>query len=406
MTGIEDVVRRALHEQVLRQPPMTEPAARAIAGAAAVRRRHTVLAVGAAVVALVAAVSGGVALHDTGTGPGLPPSTGAPVPASPSLSPTVAPSLPAVGLSALVENNSYLLTPRGELLWLSKMEAQPGRAYQTADGWLVNSLATGPADPTGKLWLFRPDGSAHKLLDGVDGDGVVSSDGRRLAWLGGGKLNLGHLDDSGALVTDATSPAPERGYPLAIAGSAVLLGYTATGGGIDNFDVWVPQRGRYTAAWDKAQSNGIVGVFGATADGRWLIGNVLASPGSGGKGTCLGRLDPMDSLRVVARACGLPEAHEWGTVSPDGHWLAYQSNDAASRVQITVLDLTTVFQQPKVAVTWQPEAAGIWVGPDTMVGQGPDERFYRYRVGQPAGEEIAVTGMPPGGKVFLVPKLS
>jgi hypothetical protein len=41
-----------------------------------------------------------------------------------------------------------------------------------------------------------------------------------------------------------------------------------------------------------------------------------------------------------------------------------------------------------------------------MVVQGLDERFYRYRVGQPTGEEVGVTGMPPGGKVILVEKLS
>ena len=416
MTGIEDVVRRALQDQVGRQPAMTEPAERAIAGAVALRRRHAALAVGAAVVVLVAVVSGGVALRGRGTGPGLPPSTGAPVPstspsvsASPSVSPSAAPSVPTVGLSALVEQQTYLLTPDGTLLSLSKIGGRPRVTYQFSGGWLVNADVNGSFTDGHQLWLLRPDGSARMLLDNVGGaDGVVfSPDGRRLAWLAGGKLNVGHVDGTGAVVPDATTQAPELGYPLTFAGSAVLLGYSSTGGGYDNFDVWVPQQGRYTPAWDRAQANGIVGIFGATADGRWLIGNALAAPGSGGKDSCLARIDPLNGLRVAARACGLPEAREWGSVSPDGHWLAYQSADGASgRAGTTLVDLTTVFQQQKVAGAWPPEYPGMWIGPDSMIAQGLDERFYRYRVGQPTGEEVAVAGMPPGGKVILVTKLS
>lgn len=418
MTGIEEVVRRVLHDQVRRQPAMTEPAERAISGARALRRRHAALGVSVTVVVVVAVVWGGVALRGRGTGPSIPPSTGAPVPAtspsaagspSPPVSPSAAASLPMIGLSAIVENQNYLLTPGGTLLSLSKIGASPGVTYQFSGGWLVNASVNGSFTDGHQLWLLRPDGSARLLLDHVGGaDGAVfSADGRRLAWLAGGQLHVGHLDGTGAVVTDTTTQAPEQGYPLAYAGSAVLLGYSSTGGGYDNFDVWVPQQGRYTATWDRAQANGIVGIFGATADGRWLIGNVLAAPGSGGKSSCLGRIDPLNNLRVVARACGLPEAREWGSVSPDGHWLGYQTiNEANGRTQTTLVDLTTVFQQPNVDGSWPLEYPGSWIGPDTMITQGLDERFYRYRVGQPTGEEVAVTGMPPGGKVILVHKLS
>lgn len=410
MTEIEDVVRRALRERVSRQPAMTEPATRAIAGAAALRRRHTVLAAGAAVVALAAVVAGGVALYGRGTGPSLPPATDAPVPStspsqSPSPSPT--PSLPSVGLSAIVENQDHLLTPDGTLLSLSTLQGQPMNGYQTAAGWLLTTSVNGFAPDGQQLWLLRPNGSARRLLDKVDGGVVVSPDGQRLAWRGGGKLAVGHLDGTGAVVSDATTQAPERRYPLAYTGSAVLLGYSATGGGIDNFDVWVPQQGRYTPSWDRAQADGIVGVFGATADGRWLVGTALATPGSGSKDTCLARLDPLDSLRVVARACGLPEAREWGSVSPGGHWLAYQSLDAATgRAQTTVVDLTTAFQQQRITDTWTLETPGIWTDSDTMVASSSLYRYFRYRTGRPGGEEVAVVGMPPGGQVVLLPKLS
>lgn len=410
MTDIEDVVRRALRERVSSQPALTEPAERAIAGAAALRRQHTVLAVSAVVVALVAVVSGGVVLRGLGTRPGLPPATGAPVPstspsqsASPSPSPT--PTLPSVGLSALVESQTFLLTPQGKLLSLSMLPGPPTGAYQTADGWLLNTNFTGTDG--GQLWLLRPDGSAQRLLDGVGGYGVVTPDGRRLAWRAGDKLNVGHLDSTGAVITDATTQAPERGDPLIYTGSAVLLGYTATGGGIDNFDVWTPQQGRYTPSWDRAQSGGIVGVWGATPDGRWLIGTALATPGTGSKDTCLARIDPLNRLRVVARACRLPAPRDVGTVSPDGHWLAYQSLDEATgRAQTTVVDLTTVFQQQKVAGTWPGDYPGPWIGPDTVIEQDSNKSFYRYRVGRPTGEEVTVPGAPYGQKIILLPKLS
>jgi hypothetical protein len=410
VTEIEDVVRRSFAEQVLRQPPMTDAADRAVAGANAVRHRQTALAVGAVVVVLAAMVSGGVALRGRGTRPAVAPSVSPSAPAvpspSPMLPPSATPSLPAIGMSALVQGQTSLLTQDGRRLSLSGLEGQPARGYQIAGGWLVNTVVDFPGTGGTQLWLVRPDGSVLRLLDHLDGDGVISPDGRKLAWRSAGSLVVGHLDGTGAVVRDATTPAPERGGPLVYAGSAVLIGYSATGGGIDNFDVWVPQQGRYTPSWDRAQAGGVVGVFGATADGRWLIGLALAAPGSGGKDTCVARIDPLNKLHVVARACGLPEPREWGEVSPDGRWLAYQSLDANGRSQTTLVDLTTVFQQPKVAGTWPVESPGVWTGPDTMIVQGLDERFYRYRVGQPAGEEVRVLGTAPVGRVIFVPKLS
>jgi hypothetical protein len=311
MTDLEEVVREALSDQVREQPHMTEPASRAIIGAAAVRRRRALLAAGAIVIVLVAAVSGGVALHGRGTGPTLQPpispSASAEPPQSPPPSPTPSPasSLPAIGMSALVQDHTNLLTQDGRLLSLSALQGQPGRGYQIAGGWLVSTF-DGVSAGAGELWLLRPDGSALRLLDQLDADVVVSPDGRRLAWRSAGKLMVGHLDGTGAVATDASTPAPQRGDPLAFAGSAVLIGYSATGGGVDNFDVWVPQQGRYTPSWDQAQANGISSIYGATADGRWLLGMALATPGSGGKDSCLARIDPLNRLRVVARACGLP----------------------------------------------------------------------------------------------------
>jgi hypothetical protein len=404
MTDIEDVVRRSLTEQVRRQPPMTSAADRAVAGAAAVRRRHAAFTAGAVVVAVVAIVAGVAVLRGGGSAPHVPASS-TPPSASPAPAPSATLSLPTVGVSALIGNN--LLLPDGRLLSVAQVAETGGAhaAYQTRDGWLVEGYNYGSTDPDpASLWLFQASGASRRLVDHASGV-VVAPDGRRLAWRTGNTLVVAHLDAADNVVHDATTQV-DRGYPQMFAGSALIIGYTATGGGIDNWDVWVPQRGRYTPSWSQVAANGVLYVLGATADGRWAIGQVLAAPGNGSKDMCLARLDPLNALRVAARACGLPGAGEWASLSPDGHWLAYPSGTGDGRTQTVVVDAGTLFQQPRVAGTWPAPRQGIWTGPDTVVVQGDDNRFYRYRVGQPTGEQVTIDGMPPGDRIELVPKLS
>jgi hypothetical protein len=402
MTEIEDVVRQSLADQVRRQPPMTGSAARAIAGAAAARRRHTALAVGAAAVALVAVVAGVATLHKRGTAPVLPPATGRPS-GSPAPSPSTVPSAPRIGLSALVGRDKLLL-PDGRLLSVSGVGGAGARvAYQTRDGWLVEGFG-GAGPDSESLWLFAADGTARQLVDHTSG-AIVAPDGERLAWRTGTTLTVAHLDAGHNLVTDAKTQV-DRGFPQLFAGTAVILGYTETGGGIDGWDVWVPQRGAYSPSWSTTQANGIGQVFTPTADGRWVIGLVAASPGSGDKASCLARMDPLDTLRVVATACGLPVARDWASLSPDGHWLAYTSADQGYLTQLVLVDATTMFQQQKLAGTWPDTLGGIWTGPDTMVARDADGRLHRYRVGRSEGEQVDLVGLPPGGQISLVPKLS
>jgi hypothetical protein len=148
-------------------------------------------------------------------------------------------------------------------------------------------------------------------------------------------------------------------------------------------------------------------VYASTADGRWLIGQALSSPGTGSKDSCLARLDPLNHLTVAARACGLPEAGEWGVLSPDGHWLAYAG---ISPARLVVVDATTMFQQPRVAAAYDNAFTPVWTGPGTLVvsvSNGPGApRYYRYQVGQPTGEEVGVPGTTAQTAVELVPKLS
>jgi hypothetical protein len=412
MTDIEEVVRRALGEQVYRQPPMTDSADRAIAGARAVRRRQVALSVGAVVVALLATVAGVAALHGRGTGPVFPPSNNDHLPASPvpprspapSSTDAARPPLPETGLGAVIDQRSLLL-PDGRLLPIAPFgDDVVVNAYQIGSGWLVERFGDGTPD-SGTLWLYHADGSAVRLIDHETGV-LVSPDGTRLAWRVGHTVTVAHLDAADNLVRDGSTTV-DNGYPLMFAGSALVLGYSATGGGTDHWDVWVPQHGRFVPDWNAAQAAGVSAVYAATRDGRWLIGQALTNPGTGSKDDCLARLDPLDHLKVVARACGLPEAGEWGVLSPDGHWLAYSGIASA---QLVVVDATTVFQQPRVAATFDNAGGPVWTGPDTLVAllsNGPGApRYYRYQVGQPTGEEVGVPGTTAHSTVELVPKLS
>jgi hypothetical protein len=42
----------------------------------------------------------------------------------------------------------------------------------------------------------------------------------------------------------------------------------------------------------------------------------------------------------------------------------------------------------------------------TQVARDADGRLHRYRVGRSEGEQVDLVGLPPGGQISLVPKLS
>ena len=248
------------------------------------------------------------------------------------------------------------------------------------------------ADPQrGSLWLYRPDGTSRLLVDRASAV-IVSADGTRLAWRSGNTLVVGHLEATDQVVQDATATT-DRGYPVLFVGSAVVLAYSETGGGLDNWDVWDPRHGRYTPSWSRVQANGVLAVLGATSDGRYAIGQTLVAPGSGGKDTCLARLDPTNALRVVTPACGLPNPAGPAAQSPDGRWLAY-----ASGTQTVVVDATARFSSPPPVAIWSPSLSGVWIGRDTYLGQGPDGHFYRYRVGRPGASRSTSPDCPPASR--------
>jgi hypothetical protein len=332
-----------------------------------VRRRRTVRWAGVTTAATVTAVVAAVSLAGaSGTGR----SARLDQPSRPVTSPSAAQTTRPPGDPAGVANRPDLLTDRATGLGWRNLRTADGRtvslagvdgavetAYGTADGWLV---VTSKAEAS-SLWLVKPDGSVHRLIDKSDREPAVSPDGRRFAWRSGDRMYVGHLTEA-TVTVDRSTPAPQRGTPIAYTGTAVVLGYSETGGGIDHHDVWLPSKGDYSPSWERTTH--VVAVYQPASDGS-LLGVVHGSQGA--KAVCLARLDPTAGLKASRTACGLPLTIDpLGLVSPDGQWLAAPSLNAG-RTQVSLVDLDRVFDTPAVTATWDADAPFAWIDAGTLV---------------------------------------
>jgi hypothetical protein len=393
--SMRDVVRGSLQAQVVQPPPMLDSAGRALDGARRSRQRRSYHAAPAAAVALLLVVVGGVAALRAGVThrTPMPPATVKP---TTSTVPTPTPA----GV-ALLDRSELVLLPDTRTISLAQIPGGAIGAYQTKTGWLVTGYGNGT--DTMSLWLVLPDGSMHPLVDRADAPVAVSSDGSRLAWRTSGQIKLGRLNTDGTVTVDRSTAAPARGAPLSLSDSAVVLGYTATGGGIDHYDVWLPDRGDYVPTWDKTTS--VATVYGPTPDGRMLLG--LLRPRNGGKGTCLAQLDPAQDLKAIAIACGLGQRGDAkASVSPDGRWLALQAARDDGSPQVAIVDLNVVFQRPAVTARWDAEGPGVWVDATTMVGTDHFGALLRFHIGQSEPESVTTMVGGVGVAYQLVPRLS
>jgi hypothetical protein len=381
MSGIEDLVRESLHERVAMAPALDDPAGRAVAGARTLRRRRALV---------VACFAGLAAVLATGALAGLRSGVHT-LPLPPA---TVPPPGPASSSVSLVVDHHALLLPDGRSVTLPATESSMLGAVQLRRGWLVTGTTAGTTAQS--LWLVTPDGVVHPLAQGLEGAPVVAADGLRFTWRTGVRLFTGHLADGGSLVVEASTPISGKGAPIALTDTAVVLGATATGGGIDSYDLWLPARGNYVPSWDVIAH--VVAVYGALPGGRRVLGQV--HPTSGSKAACLAELDPADSLRATRTACDLPlRVDPTGPVSRDGHWLAAPAGDG----QVALIDLTTVFQRAAVTSTWHADRPGVWVDANTMVAP-VSGGLRRFDTGGGAAPPVDVPGLPSGAQVDLVPR--
>jgi len=349
---IEDTLRASLHAQVERPPMMQDLAERTMTRARGVRRRRTVAAAATTVAALVLTGGGyGVLQGDTHRGSPPPPATrsSAPEPSTPTTASTGQGLYPDV-LTDPTADGSWrsLRTADGRVLSLGGVSGRIENAYQAHDGWLLVATITpfgSDALDSRALWLLTPDGAVHVLIEHADGAPALAPGGLRLAWRQNDRLYIGHRTGS-VLTVDQWTPAPARGEPIAYTGTAVVLGYSETGGGIDHHDVWLPSAGDYTAGWSR--STQVETVYRPAPDGT-LYGLVHAS--GGGKALCLARLDPAAHLKATGTACGMPLTIDpTALVSPDGRWLAAQALEPGSTLEVAMIDLAEVFDHPKLKI--------------------------------------------------------
>ncbi|MFG2038819.1 hypothetical protein [Dactylosporangium sp. NPDC048998] len=401
--NIQDVVRESLQAQVYQPPAMRDSADRAVRGAQRIRRRRSYLTAGSAAVAVVAIVIGLAALldgqHRSTPTPGVsagPTSSTVSVPPSP---PATTPTLPRVGVPLL--ERSTIVLPDGRTISLGGVGGDVLSAYQTMDGFLVN--VSNPDGATTSLWLVKPDGTTRRLVERSDEPVAVAGDGRHFAWRFNDRLQIASMNGDATVTAGPSTPAPAQGLPLAIADTAVLLGYSQTGGGLDTFDVWLSAKGAYSASWDKTTH--VVAVYGPSPDRKSFLG--LVDAGDGSKAACLALLDPANHLRATAKACGVTgRVDDRGPVSPDGRYLALQAESADGAPQVAVVDLERVFQKPEAATVWDAQWPGVWADATTMVTTANNGRLCRFRVGQTTCEQVAAPGVASAPAYQLIPRLA
>jgi hypothetical protein len=401
MSELDEMIRESLRAQVAMAPPLTAPADRAISAARRIRQRHAITSLWAGVIVLALAGGAVAVMRDGWLGHHpVTAATQSPTEAlGPSPSPTAQPSTAATTARfdrLVLPDPTDLVTADGRTIPLTDLDGPVGQAHRVVDGWLITT-------PT-SLWLVSADATKHKLLQPLDGL-AVAPDRVHLAWRASDRLYIGHLNGT-TLTPDQSTPAPARGAPIAYTGSAVVLGYSLTGGGIDHHDVWVPARGNYSPSWDKTQD--VVAVYQPAPDGTlYGVANIPAA----GKHPCLAVFDPLNDLRVTQTACG-PQItiDPTGLVSPDGQWLAAWS--AVGTVSppdgakvsppgygTVLVRLDTVFTNPVVSQTFTAGTVAGWLNANTLLIQPNGGPLVLAHVGD--STLTPISGLP--AKVRVIP---
>jgi hypothetical protein len=387
MSEIEDLVRAAMDEKVRLPPPMISPGDRAIDRARNRQRRNAATTTLVSILVLALAVGALTALRGSrSTMPGTPTTPPVSTPTPPfSVTSTVRPDL-------LIDDSDTggfrnLFTADGHTISLAALPGGADRAYRAPAGWLLyGHVSTGPAGtPPFSLWLVTRDGPAHQLIDRADSV-AVAPDGVRIAWRAGDRLIVGHL--AGATLTqDQSTPAPPRGAPIAYTGTAVILGYTETGGSLDHIDTWIPSHGDYSPSWDTTLV--IQAIYQPGPDGT-LYGLVQANSATGG-GLCLAQLDPTHNLAATRKACGLTLGMT-AVISPDLRWMAKTGFTQQGRPNVELVDLNRSPDTPAVTATWNEYAPVTWIDATALVLLDQNFGLSLAHIGHTALTPITVAG--------------
>jgi hypothetical protein len=412
VTRLEDELRATFAARTAELPTLKDAADRAIRHAVRVRRRQVALA-GLAVMITIGLV--GVAVLHTPW-----PAGQAPMMAEAKASPQVTTML-GTRLDLRVGNQVWTADGRrldlpgaGKVTWV----------YRVPAGWVYGGTA-------GVLRMVLSDGAAADLGQPADA-AVVSTDGQRIAWSTGGPgkqtLVMGQVTDTGVdPVARAVTARPAQ--PVAIVGSAVVVGLPTGTGTTAAYDVWKPSTA-FTPTWPIKLS----AVYGDDGEGEVLgladaaavskeSASVAADPvGAAGAAETAqgarrpapdGPSAPLTPLAAPAGPCliryrlsevarpdrvadsggcelGLTAAAIRGSASPDGQWLAAAGTDGLVFVSLagTARRLgRTCPIKSRAAPVWEDSAAVLVASGEGLVRCGLDG----------SRRVIAVDGLPASG---------
>ena len=357
---LEDALRDTFSSQVATPPAIDAVADRAIDRAGRVRRRRTTLVTAVAAVS-VAIVGAGVVSVVAGSGNqgqqvGGPPTSPNPTAsAGPSPGGTT-PPLVGVELPVDVLNRERIQAANGTVVPLAGM-GDASRAWRVHEGWLVETYQFDQQREM--VWLVSEAGGQTLIASGraaMVSPGSAARPGPQVAWVTDDELFLGTYADghlSGVVSTKGVALGPQR-----VVGSGVVLAGTQTGGGLDTWDMWFPDRGAYRATTENA--NGLSTVLGTTVDNERIIGLY------GGKPPCLGELDPNGFTPMKSNcSVGLDDFRLDDKVfpSPDGRWWA-----VTGEFGVALYDAEKVWTDETKTAAWpsvQASYAAVWVADGT-----------------------------------------
>lgn len=419
----------ALRETLSRQagpsravPDLAGPAIRA---ARRIRRRRSAAAASVVAVAVAAATVSGWQLAGSAADRGahVPVVDAARAVAPPAMTPTPTPTPSAEPLAAAghltPQPLAAIRTPPVDLVVAARLDTTDGermdlsvlgtvtQARRGDEGWLV--VATAPAGRPA-LWFVTPAHPPKPLLPTADAV-ALAPDGRHVSWLATGRTSVAAVT-AGRLTGIRQTPVPPRSRPIGFVGDGVLLTRQLSGGEIEGYDIWWPERGPYQPAWNTS----LIGVYGPLPDGRTVVAQVAGEAGR----PCLALLDADRGLPVVKRACALPLAAGGpGTVSPDGRWLMANSSPSTPAGAATafpaptalLVELPTAFRPRPASRKAGPRLTGaaVWTDPGTVIHPGGAAELVRVSAdrladGDPtAVERVPVPGARPDDQLIVVP---